>query len=547
MDLQQQLASAVSLHQAGRLAEAERIYREVLAREPDNSDALHLLGVLAAQSGRLAESVDLIRRAVRSRPFAEAYYNLALSLQGMERLNEVIAAYREAIRLKPDYAEAQGNLGKVLRNIAQLNEALACFREAIRLKPELMYAYENLIFALPFHPSTDAATVLAEARRWERQFASPLATFIEPHPNGRDPERRLRIGYVSPNFREHCQSLFTIPLLSNHDHKAFEIFCYSDVARNSAVTERIRGYADQWRQISGISDADVARKIREDRIDILVDLTMHMAGGRLLVFARKSAPVQVAWLAYPGTTGLSAMDYRITDPYLDPPGGSDQFYSEKTIRLPDTFWCYDPLMEGLDVNPLPAMTSGSITFGCLNGFVKVNDQVLRLWARVLAAVNGSRMMILCPEGNHRQSLFKIFGEHGVDSSRIELVTFRPRERYLEQYHRIDLGLDAFPANGHTTSLDSYWMGVPVITLAGTTALARAGISQLTNLGMTELIAQTQDDFVRIAKELAGDLPRLAEIRRTLRARMQGSPLMDGPRFARNMEAAYRQMWRAWCS
>jgi protein O-GlcNAc transferase len=465
----------------------------------------------------------------------------------MDKLDEAIAAYREAIRLRPDYAETFANLGKVLRNIARLDEALACFREAIRLKPDLIYAHENLIFALPFHASTEPAVVLAEARRWDRQFATPLRKFIEPHSNTRDADRRLRIGYVSSNFREHCQSLFTILLLSNHNHESVEVFCYCDVGRPDRITERIRGCADQWRQIAGASDADVARKIREDRIDILVDLTMHMAGGRLLLFARKPAPVQVAWLAYPGTTGLSAMDYRITDPYLDPPGIGDEVYSEKTIRLPDTFWCYDPLVEGLAVNPLPALSGGWITFGCLNGFVKINEQVLRLWARVLASVNGSRMIILCPEGNHRRWLLSIFNSEGVDSNRIDLVTFRPRAQYLEQYHRIDLGLDAFPANGHTTSLDSYWMGMPVITLAGKTALGRAGVSQLTNLGMTELIAQNTDDFVKIATELATDLPRLAEIRRTLRARMQASPLMDGPRFARNMEAAYRQMWCDWCS
>ncbi|MGD0390961.1 MAG: hypothetical protein ABSC42_18605, partial [Tepidisphaeraceae bacterium] len=355
-----------------------------------------------------------------------------------------------------------------------------------------------------------------------------------------------RIGYVSPDFREHCQSFFTIPLLSNHDRKAFEIFCYADLRRPDAVTQRIRGYAQVWRSILGTTDEEAARKIREDRIDILVDLTMHMAKNRMLLFARKPAPVQAAWLAYPGTTGLSAMDYRLTDPYLNPPGLNDHFYSETSIRLPDSFWCYDPHATEPAVTSLPAQTNGYVTFGCLNNFCKVNEPVLQLWAQVLKTIPRSRFMLLCPEGSHRQALLDLLQREGISPDRIELVAGRPRFQYLEFYHRIDVGLDSFPYNGHTTSLDSFWMGVPVVTLVGQTVVGRAGLSQLTNLGLPEFIAQTPERYVQIATDLAGDLRQLAELRRTLRARMQASPLMDAPRFARNIEAAYRQMWRNWC-
>jgi predicted O-linked N-acetylglucosamine transferase (SPINDLY family) len=295
-----------------------------------------------------------------------------------------------------------------------------------------------------------------------------------------------------------------------------------------------------------MTDEEAAGRIREDRIDILVDLTMHMAHGRPLVFARKPAPVQAAWLAYPGTTGMSAMDYRLTDPHLDPPGLNDHFYSETSIRLPDSFWCYDPLVTELAINPLPAEANGFLTFGCLNNFCKVNEQVLRLWAQVLKTVPGSRFMLLCPEGNHRQPLLDLMQRQGISPDRIELIAGRPRLQYLELYHRMDVGLDSLPYNGHTTSLDSYWMGVPVVTLVGQTVVGRAGLSQLTNLGLPELIARTPEQYVQIAADLAGNLPRLAELRRTLRARLQASPLMDAPRFARNIEAAYRQMWRNWC-
>jgi predicted O-linked N-acetylglucosamine transferase (SPINDLY family) len=545
MTIEQQLESGLSHHQAGHLAEAERIYRQILSQQPNHADALHLLGVLAGQTDRLDAAVNLIRRAIAICSTNALYYsNLGKFLRDRGQLDQAIASYRQAIGFKPDIAEVHYNLANALRDMGQPGEAIVSYRQAIRLKPDYADAYNNLIFTLPYHPGFDAGMIHEENRRWNHQFAEPLKTLHQPHVNDRDPDRRVRIGYVSPDFREHCQALFTIPLLSNHDGDAFEIFCYADVSRPDAVTERIRGYAHVWRSILGMTDAEAARKIREDRIDILVDLTMRMACGRPLVFARKPAPVQVAWLAYPGTTGLSAMDYRLTDPNLDPPGFDDQFYSERSIRLPDTFWCYDPMVTEPIVNPLPAQTDGHVTFGCLNNFCKVNGQVLRLWAQVLKTIPTSRFMPLCPEGSN--PLLDLLQREGISPDRIELIARCPRQQYLELYHRMDVGLDTFPYNGHTTSLDSFWMGVPVITLVGQTVVGRAGLSQLTNLGLPELIARTPEQYVQIAADLAGNLPRLAELRRTLRARLQASPLMDASRFARNIEAAYRQMWRNWC-
>jgi len=305
--------------------------------------------------------------------------------------------------------------------------------------------------------------------------------------------------------------------------------------------------ADVWRDISGSSDETVTKLIREDRIDVLVDLTMHMAGSRPLVFARKPAPVQVCWLAYPGTTGLTAIDYRLTDPQLDPPGLFDRFCSEKSFRLPETFWCYDPLTSEPAVGPLPALANGHVTFGCLNNFCKVNEGVLRLWARVMKAVAGSRLLLLAPQGSARERTLNLFQHEGISRDRICFTRFRPRLDYLAQYHHIDIGLDTFPYNGHTTSLDSYWMGVPVVTLVGDTVVGRAGLSQLTNLGLMELVAETPEAFIESAIRLASDLDRLQALRATLRERMRSSPLMDAPRFARNIEAAYREMWRRWCA
>ena len=256
----------------------------------------------------------------------------------------------------------------------------------------------------------------------------------------------------------------------------------------------------------------------------------------------------MCWLAYPGSTGLTAIDYRLSDPFLDPPGTDESIYSEKTVHLPHTFWCYDPL-DGRDisVNALPAPANGFVTFGCLNNFCKVNDSVLRLWAGVLRAVASSRLLLLAPEGSCRVRTIALLGQEGIAAERIEFVAQQPRRKYLELYHRIDLGLDTFPYNGHTTSLDSFWMGVPVVTLVGQTIVGRAGLSQLMNLQLPDLSASGPEQFVRIAAELARDLPRLSELRRTLRSRLEASPLMDAPRFARDIEAAYREMWRKWCA
>ena len=296
-----------------------------------------------------------------------------------------------------------------------------------------------------------------------------------------------------------------------------------------------------------LSDDQAAEQIRTDRIDVLVDLTLHLADNRLLVFARKPAPVQVTFAGYPGSTGLHAIDYRLSDPYLDPSDIDESVYSERTIRLPDSFWCYDPLdSREVPVNPLPALETGVVTFGCLNNFCKINAGILATWAQVLQQVKNSRLVLLADQGSHRQRTVEFLGRQGVSSDRVEFVCFRPRPQYMELYHRIDLGLDSFPYNGHTTSLDSLWMGVPVITLVGETPVSRAGWSQLSNLNLRELAATTATKFVQIAVDLASDWPRLSDLRRTLRSRMTQSPLMDAPKFARGIESAYRHMWQTWC-
>jgi protein O-GlcNAc transferase len=537
-----------ALRNKGQLDEAISTFLSAIALRPNFPEAFNNLGIALHDKGRLDEAIGAYRQAIALRPnYAEAHGNLGNALRDKGQLDEAVAECQRAITLRANYAEAYGNLGNALKGMGQLDEAIAAWRQAIALRPGYAEIHSNLVFTLHYHAGYSAQAIAEEHRRWNVQHAEPFRTSIQSHPNERQPDRRLRIGYVSPDFRDHCQSLFTIGLLSHHDHERFEVFCYSSVTDPDEMTRRIMGCADTWRAVGEMSDAKVAEMVRADRIDILVDLTMHMSENRLLVFARKPSPVQVAWLAYPGTTGLTAMDYRLSDPYLDPRGTDESVYSERTIRLPDTFWCYDPV-DGRDipVNSLPALKSGRVTFGCLNNFCKVNNDVLSHWAKVLQQVENSRLLLLAPEGSHRPRTLERFRREGVDPGRVEFVPVQPRKKYLETYDRIDLGLDTFPYNGHTTSLDSFWMGVPVVTLVGTTVVGRAGWCQLSNLGLEELAGHTPEQYVRIAVELVKDLPRLARLRSTLRGRMEQSPLMDAPKFARSIEAAYRQMWHGWC-
>jgi predicted O-linked N-acetylglucosamine transferase (SPINDLY family) len=357
---------------------------------------------------------------------------------------------------------------------------------------------------LYFTPGYEASTILAEHRQFDERHAAALTHGIAPHTNDRSPARRLKIGYVSPHFREHVLALFFTRLLESRNREQFEVSCYSDVVRSDDKTQQLRRSADVWHDVAGLTDEQLAKRILVDEIDILVDLTMHMEGSRPLLFARKPAPVQACWFAYPGTTGLAAMDYRLTDRFLDPPGMFDAFYTEKTIRLPDAFWCYDPLTDQPAVGELPACRNGVITLGSLNSFSKMNDGVFALWGQVLAAVEKSRLIMLAPPGSARERVLAALGSWGVAAERVRFVGRVSRAEYLALYNEIDIGIDTLPANGHTTSLDALWMGVPVVTLVGQTAIGRGGVSILQNLGMPELIADTAAEYVRIVSELASD-------------------------------------------
>lgn len=531
---------------ADRQLEAEAAYQRALTLKPDYVDALINLGTALQALGRYTEAEEAYARVLTIRPgHAEAHFNAGCLMQAMQRFPEAEIAYQHALLSNPDNGMAHNNLGRVLMDLGALDEGIEHYRRAIFLDPDNASIHSNLAYALTFQ-SGDGRDVLAECRNWSSRHETPLESARPRHLNDRSAGRRLRIGYVSADFREHCQSMFTVPLLSHHDHEQFEIHCYASIAHPDDLTRRLAGYADVWHSVHGIDDERLAEHIRADGIDILVDLTMHMSQGRPLLFARKPAPVQIAWLAYPGTTGINAIDYRLTDPRLDPSSRNDSEYSERSLRLPDSFWCYDSLTNEPAVNPLPALSAGHITFGCLNNPCKLNDRTLGMWAKVLDEVRDSTLIVMTPAGTPGERLTQSVERQGIDMQRLSFVPFRHRADYLKTYHAIDIGLDTFPYNGHTTSLDSFWMGVPIVTRVGHTAVGRGGLSQLFNLGLSELAAHTDDEFVRIAVQLANDLPRLGRLRQGLRSRMEQSPLMDGARFARHMESVYRQVWHNWC-
>jgi predicted O-linked N-acetylglucosamine transferase (SPINDLY family) len=530
----------------GHAADAAELYAAAVAVRPDFVDAFINLGNMRKELGEFTAAASAYEDAIRVQPDSiVAINNAGCLLRTLGRFDEAEALFRRGLELNAGHAALYDNLGSVLKDMGDIDGAIDCFRTSLGLNPDNAATHSNLAYSLSFR-SARAEPVLAECLSWNQRFAAPLSLSHAAHTNVREPERRLRIGYVSPDFRDHCQSLFMLPLLSRHDHRAFEIVCYSSVARPDATTRRIAALADEWREVRPLSDERLAQVIRDDRIDILVDLTMHMAHARPLVFARKPAPLQVAWLAYPGTTGLAAMDYRLSDARLDPEG-YDAHYTETTLRLPDAFWCYDPLTAGPPVNELPALERGYVTFGCLNNPCKLTDATLNSWSSVLAALPTARVRLLAPSGRARQRLLERLAVHAVDAARVHFVPHRPRAEYLHAYHDIDIALDTFPYNGHTTSLDAYWMGVPTVSRVGDTCVGRGGLSQAFQLGLPQLAAASDQGFRDAAIDLALNLPALAALRRELRGRLERSPLMDAARFAGHVEAAYRGIWRAYCA
>lgn len=544
----------VVLEKQRRFDDAVTAYQEAIRIDPNYAPSHMTLGYHYQRRGLAQPAIDCCRNVIRLDPnCADAYSNLGAIVARDGQHDEAITLLRRAIELRPDLFVAYSNLAISLQSLGLLDEAIENHRRsverAVALAADGAGQHSNLLYILNYHPAYDAATLFAEHVAWGDRWANPLAATIAPHANDRTPDRRLRVGYVSAHFIDHAINFFMEPILAAHDHSRFEIFGYCDVLHDDETTLRLRTFADHWRQTTDLTDAEVADLVRRDEIDILVDLTGHINGGkRMLTFARKPAPVQVTYIGYQNTTGMRAMDYRLTDDYSDPPGLTDALHTEKLVRLPTTFFCYLPSADAPSVGELPAATAPHVTFGSVNAFNKITPQVLAAWAGIIVRAPGSRLIIRGDMTDSlRRRLLETFASHGVDRERLELVNRLPRPQYLELIKRMDIALDPFPFNGHTTTCDCLWQGVPVVTLSGNTYVTRFGGSGLKTLGLDELIAHSPEEYQNIAVNLASDIPRLTRYRSTLRDRMAHSPLLDFPTFTRNLETEYRRMWHAWCA
>jgi predicted O-linked N-acetylglucosamine transferase (SPINDLY family) len=529
----------------GRIAAAIECYQRALAGRPGYPEAIFNWGNALAQMGKFADAEAKYREALALRPHYPAALNgLANALTFQGRYEEAAAACRQALQLQPDFSEACGNLGNALRDLRDFPGAIAAYRQAITLNPRDTIAYSNLLLAMNYDPASTRESLFMEARNWRDSHTAALEAVTTRHNHPPLAGRRIRIGYVSPDFRSHPVAVFLEGLLRHHDRGAFEIVCYSDVQQEDAVTRRLQAYADTWRQCASLGDAALAEVVHRDQIDVLMDLSMHSAYHRLLVFARRPAPVQGTWLAYPGTTGLSAIDFRITDDFLDPPEGDTSSYSEDSERI-TSFWCYAPNEEAGRVTELPAIAKGHVTFGCLNNFCKISDAALETWAELLGRIPSAHLLLHARSPEQRRRVVQKLTAAGIATDRIEFLGRVPLRSYFDAYGKIDIALDSFPCAGGTTSCDALYMGVPVVSLAGETAISRGGASILSNARHPEWIARTREEYVSIAAGLAQDAGTLARIRGALRLELESSPLMNGERFARDMETVYTRRIHAW--
>jgi predicted O-linked N-acetylglucosamine transferase (SPINDLY family) len=525
---------------------AENAYHAALKIDPSLAEVHFRLGSLYRDMGRTRDAIEAHSRAIELQPdFAQAYVGLGSALRDEERLDEALVAFNKALSIRPQMGEVHGAVAAIYHLTGQATEATRHYRRAA----ELMGRPEGASFALVtlhLDPASDPKSLYEEHVAWNLRFARPLAAEIVPHVNDRSPDRRLRIGFVSAYFTGEPVGRFVSPLIEQRDREKFEIACYSDAQSGDETTQSLRRGADLWRDSGGLSDQQLAAQVRADRIDILIDLGMHTRANRMLAFARKPAPVQVTHLAYCGTTGLETIDYRISDPYLDPTDADQPYYSEKTVRL-SSYWCYSAPAAAPQVSPPPVVSRGYVTFGCLNEAGKVNDNSLAMWRRNLKLTPGSRLVLHSHLGSHRQRVLDFFAAEGVDASRIEFVRRQSIENYFATYSCIDIALDPAPWCGGTTTCDALWMGVPVVTLSGRTAISRGGVSILGQLGMGSWVAHDPEEYVTIATSLARDTNRLEICRRELRDRMRSSRLMDAVSFTREFEERLREMWKIWCA
>jgi predicted O-linked N-acetylglucosamine transferase (SPINDLY family) len=535
-----------ALIELSQFERAVQVLQESLRLRPDYPDALNTLGWALIELGQFQQAVDLLQRALKVRPdFPDALNNIGLAYHQLNKLDEGLAAYKRALELRPDFAVAVGGIAEVYSALGWHEEAIPYHRRAVALEPGAK-TYSNLLFNLHYAPDLSPDEVFREHVGWGRQHGGAPAP-ARPHANVRDPERRLRVGYVSADFARHVMGWYIEPVLEAHDRQRVETFCYADVKKPDDVTRHLQGLANHWRSIHRVPDEQAAEMIRQDQIDILVDLCNHCGGNRLPLFSHRPAPVQATHLGLQFTTGSPAIDYRITDPLCDPPGMTEAYNVERLVRLPEVSLCYRANVA-VEVNELPANSTGHVTIGFFNKPSKITPPAIEAWGRIFRRLPGARLILVeCPSPEANRRLLAALAAAGIGRERVTTVGRQSRQDYYRMYHKVDLTLDSFPYTGCFTTCDSLWMGVPLVTLEGKGSMARQGVSLLAHVGLNDLIAPTVDGYVETAVRLAEDRPRLAGMRATLRERLGRCTLMNPQQFTRQLEEAYRGMWREWCA
>ncbi len=595
------------LIEARRLEEALEHVQVMVAQQPQSAEYPRILGTIFNELQRYPEAEAAFRQTVEMDPACVLAWNdLGAVCWKQHKTEAAAAAWRKAMELAPEFDWPFNNYAGILKDIGRVEEAVRYFRRSLQINPQMHAVRSNMLLTMHYSTAFSPMQIYQEHREWERQFhalhparlvdtsqPSEAAKVVEvedesvaveattrmpavPSPDqlggqadlpsrggrewGRGMERSLRVGYVSADFRSHSVADFLESLWKNHRRRAsaaqvperserppFEIYAYSDVAHPDTVTERLRNYCDVWRDIRRLETQAVVQLIRQDRIDILIDLAGHSANNRMPVFAMKPAPLQVTWLGYPDTTGLSTVAYRLTDRWADPEGLTESLHSEQLWRLPRGFLCFQPTPGGPEVGPLPSGQGKTLTLGCFNNFAKLNPPLIESWAEILRQLPQARLLLkatVLGQEYARRAMQEYFDQAGLDAQRVQLIGSEPDFfRHLAWYHEVDLALDTFPYHGTTTTCEALWMGVPVITQAGKVHCSRVGVSLLHQLGLESLVAKDRGEYIDKVVTLANDTAQLADLRRSLRGRMQASALLDDVGFTRDFETALWTMWQ----
>ncbi len=537
------------MSRANRLHEARELNYRICQLDPDNADAWHNVGYICMQMNDFQFAESAARRSISISPKRPAPYTvLGASLQKQYRYGEALVVYKHALKLKKENSHVYNNIGEILKLMGDPEGAVQSFRHAQKLLAKDV-CHSNILLSLNYFDCEDPIEVFQEHQSWGRRFGN-LRAGRHKFANVIDTERQLRIGYVSADFRDHSVAWFLEPILAHHEKKMFHITCYSAVAIPDDTTARLHGQVDEWRNIFKQPDEQVVGQIRNDGIDILVDLSGHTVGNRLKMFTHKPAPVQITYLGYPNTTGIHAIDYRLTDSWADPPGMTDQYYCEKLERLPQGFLCYQPPADAPEVGLSPFTNNGYITFGSFNNLAKITPAVVSAWAAILKKLPNARLLIKThsfADPGTREIYQTLFNDAGVDAGRVELRGPANTTPYhLSMYGEIDIALDPFPYNGTTTTCEALWMGVPVMVVAGETHAGRVGVSLLSQVGLDEYIAGNVDEYISKAVQLAEHVVTVQHSRKALRDRVANSALCDAESFTHALEKIYRKMWYEWC-